>query len=296
MGVPKRDQVANSVVEAKRKLYLPDDFPELPESHLKKFGELAEWYNQVQDWWTDIKDILMRSDDADRLDATVTELKEGIAAAEQLLIELGDSSGSLQECCDSNTQGVESNNQAIGNLGTALNAVASSLQSLSEEIDNSTALSDHEGLEEAHGSSGNVVGQDTLDAAIDGSNTYTDTEVSRISRATDLGAVDDVTTTPKTVSMTDSGKFNRYRFIEISPAVGAGAYVFDVRLGPSAKRALRIDFFINGVASGNPTIRLVDSSLAVIHTEVLDGSGDSILVKLVATSTGNFKVIERTTI
>ena len=99
----------------------------------------------------------------------------------------------------------------------------------------------------------------------------------------------------------DNTEYIKTKFIQISPQAGAGAYVLDVELHDDNQVGTRLDFFINGVASTNPTIRLVKQDGTLIHSEALDGSGDSIRLELILiedeiTEDEDWKLIGRNTL
>jgi uncharacterized phage infection (PIP) family protein YhgE len=294
MPLPLRDQNQNSSGESKNKLYLPDEIPAIPEDHLKKFPELRSWYESLVEWWTEVKDILIRTEDLNTLTESLTELEEKLSQLGDELDNLPDNS----ECCSENA--------------TAIEELAQSLQTLSEEvasintaIENDQSFALHVANNEAHGADGDIVGINTLNAVVDSINqeitnvidtmtTLNAQALSLIAGANqfqDLEDVDDTTPSPLEEDF-DDDKGIEYKFIQISPQAGTGAYTLDVELDDDNKDDIVIEFFINGVASTNPTIRLVKEDTTVIHSETLDGSGDDILVRIVRIST-DFKVIGR---
>jgi len=296
MAIQKRESDASD--EGKDNRYLPDEMPEIPEVFLAKFTEIRQWQEDLNEWWVGVKDILMRqSEGFERIfGKPIAELGSTLTDAQELLDKLKSEAETLDECCKDNALAITNNADAITALAESLADLADDVSDILESI-GGTTLQEHINATEAHGSDGAVVGINVLNGALARLALSVTNEVKAIHKAKDIGAVDDTTASPIRCPVTGDGKFVRYRFIEISPAGGAAPYVLNVQLGNDAPRGLVVVFFINGVASINPTIRLVKVDGSVIHSEALDGSGDSIRVELVVNNfTGTFKVIQRSTL
>jgi hypothetical protein len=267
--IPKREQPL-SASEAKDPLFLPDDVPPLPEDFLKKFPEVLEWHKKMNDWWVDIKDILIRRQRDTELIETTEQLGQSIIELGELTVELGTKIQEAQECCDANAEDIENIKEDIVEIQQAITQLSDDITDLINGV--SDGLGDHIADTETHGSDGNIVGENTLNSEVEGlTNKINDLQgetlglISNLHQFQDLGTVDDTTPSP-VLEDYDANKGIIYKFIEISPQAGAGAYSLDVELNDDNSEDIIIEVFINGVASTNPTIRLVTPFPLLLNT------------------------------
>jgi len=300
--IPKRQ--SDSSDEGKNNRYLPDEMPGIPEEHLNKFNELRQWVEDLNAWWIDVKDILMRQEEVFEkiFGAPISELESTLSDAQNLLQELQDRANALVECCEENKLGIEENATNIGNALDEIEGLKTQIQAILEAL-GSSEIQQHIEATAAHGSNGDVAGlkdlkdlRKSIDSQMNIYQQNTFEQIKLIHYVRDLGSVDDATSPTIIPEEAGISLFVRYKFLEISPLAGAGVYTIDVELSDLTQVGTVIVLFINGVVSTNPTIRLVKEDASVIHSETLDGSGNSIRVELVTKAPINFKVIQRSTI
>jgi predicted nucleic acid-binding Zn-ribbon protein len=288
MTIPRREQPL-SASEAKDPLFLPDDVPAMPDDFLKKFPEFLEWQKKLNDWWVDIKDILIRR----QRDTELIEATEQLATAISELVtktdELNTKIGEAQDCCDGNTDEIKDIKEDIVEIQQSIIALSDSIGDLIAGV--SDGLGEHIAETETHGANGDIVGRNTLNDEVESlTNKINDLAgdtgeiISNLHQFQDLGSVDDTTPSPLSEDY-DPARGIIYKFIEISPQAGAAPYVLDVDLNDDNNEDIIVEFFINGLASANPTIRLVtpfpvilnagDAVFSGVNYEVTDDGANS---------------------